>query len=294
MLGTSLGDAVLALLPVFGVVFLFAVISPLVQIGPLISLEAMQPKLNKLNPIEGMKRWFKIQVLIELAKSSVKVSVVGVIAYSIVKDEVRNIIMMSTQPPMVIAQFTMSVIWRIVIRCIVFFAILAVLDFFFQKWQYKKNLRMSKQEVKQEYKEQEGDPQHKSERKRLHEEISQGNMMQEVRKADVIVTNPTHIACALRYDPDDEDAPRLLGKGQGHIAEMIKKIAQEEDIPVVRDVSLAHALYEMELNQEVPEELFDAVAEVLKWVEAVMKAQGETPKWLQEPAKKPGETESPT
>ena len=104
--------------------------------------------------------------------------------------------------------------------------------------------------------------------------------LQKVRKANVIVTNPDHIACALRYDPESEDAPRLLGKGTGYLAEKIKEIAREEDIPIVRDVSLAHALYTMEEDQQIPEELFDAVAEVLKWVEAVMRAQGETALWL--------------
>src|SRR5436853_7544977 len=139
---------------------------------------------------------------------------------------------------------------------------IAVLDFFYQRWQFSKSHRMSREQVKQEYKEQEGNPEAKHQRKHLHQEMATQSMLHKVRKANVIVTNPDHIACAIRYDPDSEDAPRLLGTGTGYLAEKLKEIAREEDIPVVRDITLAHALYAMEEDQQVPEELFDAVAEV--------------------------------
>jgi flagellar biosynthetic protein FlhB len=148
---------------------------------------------------------------------------------------------------------------------------------------------MTREQVKQEHKEQEGNPEAKHQRKHLHQELATQSMLHKARKANVIVTNPDHIACALRYDPESEDAPRLLGKGTGYLAEKLKEIAREEDIPVVRDVTLAHALYEMEEDQQIPEELFDAVAEVLKWVELVMRSQGQVPAWLTPPAPKDGD-----
>jgi flagellar biosynthetic protein FlhB len=174
----------------------------------------------------------------------------------------------------------MRIAGKAVTRAVLFYLAIGVLDFMYQRWQHARKLRMTREQVKQEHKEQEGSPEAKGQRKHLHQELAMQSMLNKVRKANVIVTNPDHIACALRYDPESEDSPRLLGKGTGYLAEKIKEIAKEEDIPIVRDISLAHALYTMEEDQQIPEELFDAVAEVLKWVEMVMRAQGQTAQWL--------------
>jgi len=223
---------------------------------------------------------------VELGKSALKLGVVAAIFWQVISSEMRNLVMLSTETPRTIAFHAMRIAGKGLTRSILFFLFLGVLDVFYQWWNYRRKMRTTREQLKQEYKEQEGDPHHKAHRKRLHEEIGRQSMLNRVRKADVIVTNPDHIACALRYDPDSEDAPRLLGKGTGYLAEKIKEIAREEDIPVVRDISLAHALYQMEEEDQIPEELFDAVAEVLKWVETVLRAQGEIPAWLAPPAEK--------
>ncbi|HYE21120.1 MAG TPA: EscU/YscU/HrcU family type III secretion system export apparatus switch protein [Tepidisphaeraceae bacterium] len=271
-----------ALIPLLGVLLALAVLIPFFQVGPLLSFGPLAPKLSKLNPISGIKKtMFSMQAYIELIKAALKVTVVAVIFWIGIKAELRNVLMLGTQAPEVAGHTTMAIAGKALTRTILFFIAIGILDFMYQRWQFHKGMRMSKEEIKQEYKEQEGDPHHKSHRKQLHEELASESMLNHARKADAIVTNPTHLACALRYDPKEEDAPRLLAKGKGWIAERLREIAKEEDIPIVRDVSLARALFTMELEEEVPEELFDAVAEVLKWVETVLKAEGALPRWLQ-------------
>jgi flagellar biosynthetic protein FlhB len=261
--------------------FAVALVIPFAQVGPLLSFQTLQPKLSKFNPANGFKRmFFSIQAYVELLKSALKVIVVGIIVYQTIKGELPTILRLAGQDPEFIARQVLRIGGKALTRAALFYLGVAVLDFFYQRWQYGKNLMMTREQVKQEYKEQEGNPEAKSHRKQLHQEILTQSMLHKVRKASVVVTNPDHIACALRYDPNEEDAPRLLGKGMGYLAEKIKEIAREEDIPILRDVTLAHALHKLEEDDQVPEELFDAVAEVLKWVEIVMKAQGETPPWL--------------
>lgn len=289
LFGSAMVQALTALMPLLGGLLVMALAIPFLQVGALLSFQPLAPKFSKINPISGFKRMFgSLSPYIELVKSALKVVVVAVIFYNTLRDDMRNLLLLGTQPPDVIARHTLSVGGLALTRTAVFFLFIGGIDFMYQKWQYKKGLRMSKEDIKQEYKEQEGDPHNKAHRKALHEELSQESMLNHARKADVMVTNPEHIACALRYDPDEENAPRLLAKGKGYLAARLREIAKEEDIPIVRDVSLAHAIYAMELESEIPEELFDAVAELLKWVETVLKAQGETPTWLK-PPKEPGE-----
>jgi flagellar biosynthetic protein FlhB len=289
MFGTAVLEGGKCLLPLFGTLFVLAVFIPHLQVGPLLSFGPITPKFSKLNPISGVKRMlFSLPAYVELLKSALKITVVAVIFWQVINGQIRNILMLSTQPPSVSAQEALSVGGRALTRTAIFFLFIAGLDAIYQRWQYRKGLRMTKEEVKQEYKEQEGDPEHKAHRKRLHEEISSESMLNQARRANAVVTNPEHLACAIRYDPDQEDAPRLLAKGKSFMAQRIREIAKEEDIQIVRDVSLAHALYALELDTQVPEELFDAVAEVLKWVEAVLKAQGETAPW-NKPAEPKGE-----
>jgi flagellar biosynthetic protein FlhB len=292
VLGQGVLTAALALIPLFAAIFAVALFIPFIQVGALFTLETLQPKFTKFNPINGFKRmFFSIQAYVELAKSTAKVLIVGYLFYQVIKGEMPAILRLSGQPPQVVAREALRIGGKGMTRAVLFYMGIAVLDFFYQRWQHAKNLRMSREQVKQEYKEQEGNPEAKSHRKHLHQEILTQSMLHKARKASVIVTNPDHIACALRYDPDNEDAPRLLGKGTGYLAEKLKEIAREEDIPIVRDITLAHALYKMEEDDQIPEELFDAVAEVLKWVEVVLRAQGDVPLWLQPREPKEGEEE---
>jgi flagellar biosynthesis protein FlhB len=243
----------------------------------------MIPKLEKFNPAKGLKRMFaEMKTYVELIKSVMKMTVVALVVYIVISSEIEKIITLSYRQPAAIAM----VIGGFLAKCTfavapVFFAI-AVLDLLYQRWQFSKDQRMTKDEVKREHKDSEGDPQHKQARQSAHQEILNDNMVQSVRKADAVVTNPTHIACALKYDPDEENAPRLIAKGQGWLADQIKQVAKEEDIPIVRDKSLARALYEMQLDEQISEDMFDAVAEVLRWVEMIARSRGEVPAWVQD------------
>jgi len=257
------------------------------QVGSLFTLDPLMPKLDKLNVFAGMKRmFFSMQTYIELLKTTLKMAVITIITWNIIASELRTILLLGTLPVGEASVQMMRIFGRCITAILLFYVAVAVLDLFYQRWQHGKKLRMSKEQVKQEHKEQEGDPHYKSKRKRMHEEISQGQMIRQVEKADIIVINPTHIACALRYDPKEDSAPRLVAKGEGHVAQQIRDIAKQQDIPIIRDVTLARALNELELDTMIPEELYDAAAEVLKWVEMVAASQGQTPRWLktEEPA----------
>ncbi len=288
LLLTGLADAVAEasglILPLIVALAAIGILVPFLQIGALVTLEPLKPSLNKFNVLNGLKKmFFSLSTYVELLKGIAKLTIIGIIVWTVVEGEIRTILMLGNLSLEVIVAQAVRITGRCVAYIVMFFALIAVLDLFYQRWQYAKNMRMTKEQVKQEYKEQEGDPQNKSARKRLHQEILRDAMVLSTSKADVVVTNPTHIACALRYDPVEEASPRLIAKGNGYIAQQIKQVAKDHDVPIVRDVGLARALNELELDTEVPEDLYDAVAELLKWVEIVATAQGQTPKWLQEP-----------
>ncbi len=287
LFGTAVLEGAKSLVPLLGVVFLASLVMPFLQVGPLLSFSPLMPKFSKLDPIKGIKnKLFSLNAYIELLKTTVKLIVIAVIFWKTIMADMRNVLLLSTQEPTISAGVALSIGGHALTRTVVVFFAFGALDYMYQRWQYHKNMRMSKEEIKQEYKESEGDPHHKAHRKRAHEELSSESMMEHARKADVMVTNPEHLACALRYDPNEEGAPRLLAKGRDYVAARLREIAREEDIPITRDISLAHALYALELDREIPEELFDAAAEVLKWVEAVLKAEGEVAPWLLPPKEK--------
>lgn len=277
-------DGVLAVAPILVGLWAMAVLGPFLQVGPLLAMETLKPKLSKLNPLAGLKRIFmSLPPYVELIKAVIKIMVVGVLCWQVIQANLREIVLVGRQPLHGAALLAGTIIGQCLQRGILFFVGLAVLDFAYQRWQFSKNQRMTKEEVKREYKEQEGDPHHKHARKHLHQEILEGQMLENVRKADVVVTNPDHYACALRYDPDEEGAPRLIGKGKNHLAEKIKEIARQQDIPIVQNVGLARALYQLEVDDLIPEELYETVAEILRWVEEVARSKGEIPAWVKKP-----------
>jgi flagellar biosynthesis protein FlhB len=263
-------------------IFIVAVLATFLQVGPLLTLEPLMPKLEKLNPIEGLRNLFlKPSPYVELLKAILKITVLGTLCYLVLHDSIERVLRLSGEPIEGIAATSRDLVVTLAKRAALFFVVVGVIDFFYQRWHFLKDQRMTKEEVKREFKDQEGDPQHKAARHRLHEEISQDTMLQDVREADVIVVNPTHVACALRYDPKHEGAPRLVGKGKGNLAERIRAIAKENDIPILRDVSLARTLYELKVDTQIPEELYEAVAEVLRWVETVAESRGQKAKWIE-------------
>lgn len=265
-------------MPLLVIIVTVGIFMPFVQIGAMITGEPLKPKLDKLNPIKGFKQlFFSLETYANLIKAVAKITVLGILCGAIIYDSLGQVVLLSGHQPLGIAYTAGGIIVALLKRAALFLLLLGVLDLFYQRWKYMRDQRMTKEEVKREFKDQEGDPQHKADRQRLHEEIATNTMLQQVRTADVVVTNPTHIACALRFNPDDEDAPRLVGKGRGYLAEKIKQIAKEQGIPVMRDVSLARALYDMELDTQIPEALYDAVAVALRWVETEARSRGQLP-----------------
>jgi flagellar biosynthetic protein FlhB len=241
-------------------------LSDFLQAGPLFTTDPLTPKLEKLNPIEGLKNMFSKKQLIELLKSMIKIGITGYITYGVIRDAIDLVVMSIRGDIPHIFALISELIFRVASRVILLFLIFAIFDLWFQRKTFMKEMMMSKDEVKREYKESEGDPHHKAKRKELHQEILEGAQMDAVKGADVVVTNPDHVAVALKYDRNADEAPRVLAKGLDAKAERIKEIAKQGDVAILRNVPLAHALLRVEPGQQIPEDLYDAVAEVLNFV----------------------------
>jgi len=286
LVGTLLdaaNDAAIAVLPLLVILTVAGALTNFLQIGPVLSFDPLLPKLERLDPAAGLKRvFFSSQSWIELFKSIAKIVALGLICSTIVRAEIPRIVRLADLPLTASARVAVEVVGSLVAWAVLFFGAVAVLDVLLQRWQYRKKLRMSKQQVKEEYKESEGDPRHKSARQRAHEEILSNTMMIAAHRADATIVNPTHIACSIRYRPREGEAPRLIAKGRGVIAAELRRISKDEGIEVTRNVSLARALFELEIDQQIPEELYDAVAEVLRWVERVARFRGEEAPWVVE------------
>jgi flagellar biosynthetic protein FlhB len=258
---------IVMVLPVMIAVFVTAILSNVLQIGFMLSWESVTPKLSKISPIKGIQRLFSKQTIMELFKSLAKLALVGVIAYVTVKGEMDRLPSLADREVQAILLYVLKVAFKIFIRVSMAMIFLALLDFWFQKWQFEQQLKMTKQEVKEEFKRTEGDPLVKSRIKRIQYEIAKRRMMQEVPKADVVVTNPVHLAIALQYDTAEMSAPTVLARGAGEVAERIKTLAREHHIPIVENRELAQNLYKMvEIGNEIPSILYQAVAEVLAYV----------------------------
>ncbi len=236
------------------------------QVGLIFSTDKLEPKLSNLNPINGFGRLFSKRSLVELIKSLMKIAIIGFFLYLYLKDEIPFM------PQFIYYDLGTSlveiskIIFNMVFQVIAIIMVMAVLDLAYQKWQLTQDLKMTKQEVKDEYKQMEGDPQIKGKIKQKQREMAMMRMMQEVPKADVIVTNPTHFAVALSYHKG-MSAPIVLAKGQDLVALRIKEIARQSRVPIVENKPLARALYaSVEVGENVPQELYKAVAEVLAYV----------------------------
>lgn len=276
MIEVGLTTMLYAVLPLCGVAFIVALAANYAQVGVLFTAEPLKPDIKKLNPIEGMKGMFKLKKLIELLKSTIKLSIVTMVAYYVVKDVILDIVQSVSMP----LWNSIDLVWRIIfdlcVRVGAIFGIIAVADWYYQKWQYKKDMMMSKKDIKDEYKTQEGDPFIKGKRKQLHQEMAMSSATENTRKADAVIVNPDHIAVAIQYDKETMGAPQIVAKGERLWAQKIKDIAKEEGIPVLRNVPLAAALNKLEINEEIPEDLYDAVAEILQFVYQLAEERGET------------------
>jgi flagellar biosynthesis protein FlhB len=236
------------------------------QIGALFTTDPLIPKLEKLNPIDGLKNMFGKKQIVELLKSMFKIGVTGYVVYGVVRDAMGMVVSTIRGDTALTMLVMGELVYRVSLRVTLLLLLFAIFDIWWQRHSYMKDLMMSKDEVKREYKESEGDPHHKAKRKELHMEILEGAQMEAVKKSDVVVTNPDHMAVALLYDNENDGAPRVIAKGMGVRAEAIKALAKDNDVAILRNVPLAHALHRVDVGQEIPEELYDAVAEVLNFV----------------------------
>ena len=257
----------LIMLPIFGIAILASLLANYLQVGFVFSTKPLMPNFNKLNPIEGLKRIFSKNSLVELFKASFKILFIGYFIYDFLRDNYMMIINFLHMDINSSLAFMGNTIISIGIRASIVLLVLAIFDYAYQLWEYEKNLRMSKQEVKEEYKQVEGNPQIKSRIREKQRQLSLRRMMAEIPKADVIITNPTHYAVALKYDANTSDAPVVIAKGKDLIAFRIKDKARESNIPIVENKAIAQALYNTtDIGQQIPEEMYQAVAEILAFV----------------------------
>lgn len=254
--------------PILLFVVLAAVIINVIQVGFLWAPTRIKPDLKKINPLSGLKRLFSKQTVFNLFKNIMKLVVVGAVAYFTVSAEWEQLAQLGDQKDVIsILLYLMSVCFKIFWRAVLAMLVLAVLDWAYTKYEFEKNLKMSKQEVKDEYKQSEGDPKVKARIRSLQREASRKRMMSSVPEADVVITNPTHLAVALAYKAGEMDAPQVVAKGANKMAEKIKDAAREAGVPIVEDKPLARALFKMaEVGQTIPFELYEAVATILAHV----------------------------
>lgn len=253
--------------PIMLVAMIAGVVANFMQIGFMFSTEAIQFKLEKLDPIKGMKRIFSMRAIVELLKSILKISFVGAVTFSVLWNNMGEIMRLSHLS----IQGAFATVATLTLQMGLYASgallFLSLLDFLYQKYDFEKNIRMSKQDIKDEYKNTEGDPLIKGKIKQKQREMAMRRMMSEVPKADVVITNPTHYAIAIKYDETKVDAPYVVAKGVDFVAQKIKFIAQENDIITVENRPLARALYsQTEIGDTIPEEFFKAVAEILAYV----------------------------
>lgn len=256
----------LLLAPFFLLVLVVGFFSSFLQIGWNFTTKPLEPDFAKLDPINGMKKFFSRRSMVEVVKSMSKVGVVGVVAYFTVADHFEGSLALARLDLVETIRFLAKVSFQIMIRTCGILIILGVLDFLFVRWEMDEKMKMTKQETKEEFKETEGDPHVKSRIRSIQYQMARKRMMAEVPKADVVITNPTHISVALSYQRGEMDAPMVVAKGADLVAMKIREIAREHNVPIVENVGVARALHKVDIGAYVPEELFKAVAEILAYV----------------------------
>lgn len=263
----QLGRVLWALLPFAAVVLVAVAVSPLLVGGWLFSVKALMPKFDRLDPVSGVTRMFSLHALAELGKAIAKTVLVGAAAWTVMRSQSDAVFALTATPPGAAGASLGGLLFRAFAAMAGALALIAVIDVPWQRWQYAKKLMMTRDEVKREYREQEGSPEIKARIRSQQREMARRRMMAEVPKADVVVTNPTHYAVALRYSEDRDAAPVVLAKGADEVAAKIREIAAANDIPLLEAPPLARALYRhVEPGEAIPEKLYNAVAQVLAYV----------------------------
>jgi flagellar biosynthetic protein FlhB len=267
------GTIALGWLPLGLLCALFAVMVLVYQVGFVITTKPFELKLDRFNPIKGLKKIISLRTLVELAKGIVKASVLLGMLYRVLKNDQDLLLSIMMYPLDIGVGIIMEKVWGLAFRMTVILFLIALADYAYQKWEFEKSIKMSKQEIKDEYKQMEGDPLVKRRIRQKQRELAMKRMMSDVPKADVVVTNPTHIAVAIQYEQKNMSAPVVVAKGEDFIAQKIKDIAAEHNIPVVENKPLARALMQqVEVGEAIPEDLYLAVAEILAFVYKLKKS----------------------
>ena len=258
--------------PIVGIVMAVALIANLGQVGVLFAFKAAMPKLENVSPAKWFQKVFSLKNLVEFLKNIIKVVVLSATVWIVMRDHLPTLFAIQKGTIWTMWEVLGMAVKDLLLMAAGVFCVIAAVDYLFQKWQYNKQHMMSKDEVKREYKEMEGDPQIKGKRKQLHQEMLSQNTLGNVRKAKVLVTNPTHYAVALDYEKDRTPLPVILAKGEGFLAQRMMQVAREEGIPIMRNVPLARSLFENGTeNAYIPKDLIGPVAEVLRWVQSLQR-----------------------
>ncbi len=254
-------------LPLLLIAMLAGLIVGYAQVGILFTLETLKPQGNRINPFSGFKRIFSLRSIVELVKSIIKILIVAGVAYSYLKSKSNEVVALMNADLLDILSFIGSAAFAVALRICFAMILVGFFDYLYQRYDYEKSLKMTKQEIKEEFKQLEGNPEIKAKIKQKQRQMSMKRMMQEIPKADVVITNPTHFAVAIRYEAEKSSAPYVIAKGQDYIALRIKQLAAENKVQIVENKPLARTLYStVDIGQPIPPELYQAVAEILAFV----------------------------
>ena len=260
-------EATIALLPILLVAAVAAVLSNVLQIGVLFTAYPLQPRADKINPVTGFQRIFSMRSLFELGKSLAKIAIVSGVSYIVIRGQFDKLRSAMAMEYAIFFGFMAHVVSRLFLWTCLTLVVLAVFDYFYQRRDHEKNIMMTYRELMDDLKHEEGDPYLRARVKSLQQSMSRQRMMAEVEEADVVITNPVHLAVALKYQPDTMQAPLVIAKGARRLAESIREMARKHRIPIVENPPLAQVIYRtVEVNQEIPEQLYEAIVEVFVYV----------------------------
>jgi flagellar biosynthetic protein FlhB len=264
----AIKEIITIVIPLALIILVTSVLINVYQLGGfMVVTDNLAPKLDKLNFISGFGRFFTMRTVVECLKSIFKMCIIFLVGYLVLDDHLDDFILMADMQPVVIAVLVLKISLEIFLKTCILLLILAAMDYGYQRWQFMEDMKMTKQELKDEYKQIEGDPIVKNRIRQAQREASKKRQLNDVPKADVVIANPTHFAIALLYDKERAPAPVVLAKGQDFMAERIKDVARENKVPIVENKPLAQALYKaVEVGEIIPEEFYKAVAEVLSYV----------------------------
>ena len=263
----SLKEMAMIILPFMAIAVVASIGANFMQFGFLFTMESMKLDLKKMDPIKGIKKIVSVRAIVNLIKSLLKISFIGTVTAVIIWMNLEEVLSLSFQSPWDTLTTVAKLTGLMGIAASLTLLVISLIDYIYEKYEYEKQLKMSKQDIKDEYKNAEGDPKIKSKIKQRQREMAMRRMMQEIPDADVVITNPTHYAIALKYDDQNMEAPKVVAKGTDYVAQKIKLIAKENDVVMVENRPLARAMYDqVEIGQQVPEEFFKAIAEILAYV----------------------------